>query len=341
MSVSPPVFTFGIIGDPQYVDQEDKISEFGSATRHYRRSLQVLEKAAAFFVNIGTSCNIILGDLVDMSCGAGDNADWALGEVLHATKCRQSTWHYCIGNHDICVLSRVKLYDLLIPEELKSICSSNMMYYSFPPDPGYRFIVLDSFDLSEISPSITTEKSIARQIIDENNPNIRVRPNKDWFEGLDGNRKRFNPAGGGVSQRQLNWLENTLYESKRNMEIVFIFTHIPMARGGAEDSCLLWNYEEVLEIIHQSGNVAAVICGQDHAGGYIKDSTGVHHITLPSPLNCTENEELFGYISVYENIFQLHWTGKTPIRNVNPSWPESMSISCRKNDVDVNDISKL
>lgn len=340
MSHFPPIFKFGIIGDPQYADIDDKKSEFGSVTRHYRTSLNVLYKAAAAFDEEGVSCSVILGDLVDMSCRL--DPELAISKVLDATKNKRSPWHYCIGNHDLAVLSRQRLFDLLIPEEIKQNCSPNMMYYSFIPHPGYRFIILDSFDLSELSPSYVADKMIARRIVDRNNPNIRILPKRNWFEGLDENSKRFNPAGGGLSQRQLEWLENTLYNSRQAMEVVFIFTHIPVAWGGAEYCCLLWNYEEVLDIIHQSGNVAAVICGHDHAGGYIIDETGVHHITLPSPLNCTENEELYGFINVYETSFQLNWTGPIPMKNVQPNWPDHMVIECRRyNRNDMNFLSKL
>ena len=37
-----------------------------------------------------------------------------------------------------------------------------------------------------------------------------------------------------------------------------------MTAGTANDKVLLWNYEEVLDVLHAAGNVAATITGHAH-----------------------------------------------------------------------------
>jgi manganese-dependent ADP-ribose/CDP-alcohol diphosphatase len=50
--------------------------------------------------------------------------------------------------------------------------------------------------------------------------------------------------------------------------------------------------------LHDDGDgcVVAVLAGHLHRGGYAVDEQGVHHVTLPSPLNFPE---CYGMVSVY------------------------------------------
>ena len=50
--------------------------------------------------------------------------------------------------------------------------------------------------------------------------------------------------------------------------------------------------------------------GHDHRGGFATDEYGVHHITVPAPLECDVGEVSFGVVDVYPNKLSLKGEGK-------------------------------
>ena len=61
-------------------------------------------------------------------------------------------------------------------------------------------------------------------------------------------------------------------------------------RGGATDGggdvhkCLLFNYDELLRVMADSGCVSLVLSGHLHSGAFGVDEAGTAHVTLESPL---------------------------------------------------------
>ena len=111
-----------------------------------------------------------------------------------------------------------------------------------------------------------------------------------------------------MGDAQLEWLEKQLKDAADNNYRVIIMTHVPIAPGkkpnasltheggihshylrpspsGAQSRicgtmCILWNFKEVLEVLHKNADaVGAVLSGHDHQGGY-KKYQGIHHVTL-------------------------------------------------------------
>jgi hypothetical protein len=108
-------------------------------------------------------------------------------------------------------------------------------------------------------------------------------------------RRRYN---GAILPEQLAWFAKQLAAADAAGERVVVMTHVPMAPGGANPLCMLWNYEEVLHILDEHACVRLVLSGHDHAGGYV-ERNGVHHLTFPSPLNATdETENLVGLLDL-------------------------------------------
>lgn len=94
------------------------------------------------------------------------------------------------------------------------------------------------------------------------------------FIVLDGN-----DAGYGVlGKAQLEWLRQRLALAQNNREQVIVFNHFALLQAAAKHH-RMEKPAPVLELINNSGCVAAYFAGHDHAGGYTIDN-GIHHITV-------------------------------------------------------------
>ena len=59
--------------------------------------------------------------------------------------------------------------------------------------------------------------------------------------------------------------------------------------------------------------MVAVLSGHLHRGGYAVDGSGVHHVTLNSPLS---HEDCFGYIAVFDDRLELVGSGDMKSRTL-------------------------
>jgi manganese-dependent ADP-ribose/CDP-alcohol diphosphatase len=272
----------------------------------------------------------MLGDILDGKSKALNMEEKCLSELLDLTTTTGCPWHYCIGNHDLVALSREKIYDALIPSELRTTCSPTRLYYDFCPHPGFRFVLLDGYDISTISATTKEHEQYAKILLSDNNPNLKD-PHGDWLKGLSGPARRFVPFNGGVSQTQLDWLSSVLERAERAGERCFIFSHMPCHPGCCRTGGLIWNYEEVLSVLQKhSGTVVAVFSGHDHDGGYEIDETGIHHVVPAAPLECDEGELAYGHLAVYAHHCDVHWTGKTPASPPYRPWPSRLDYPPKK-----------
>jgi manganese-dependent ADP-ribose/CDP-alcohol diphosphatase len=119
------------------------------------------------------------------------------------------------------------------------------------------------------------------------------------------------PYNGGVSKEQLGWLKQVLAQSVTDEEKVVIFCHQPIYAPNKPQS-VVWNAEELLELVHQSGNVLCWIAGHDHGGQYSMDEEGVHHLVPPAPIECELGTDSFACISVFQDRLHLDWRGEIP-----------------------------
>ena len=70
-----------------------------------------------------------------------------------------------------------------------------------------------------------------------------------------------------MSAAQLVWLKAQLREAKTLHQNVIICCHLCLHPGTCAPQCLLWNYDEVLQILGDSGNVVATFSGHAHRVG--------------------------------------------------------------------------
>lgn len=213
----------------------------------------------------------------------------------------------------------------IIPPPIQPSCSPKKLYYSMSPHPGYRFIVLDGYEVSTMRPISAEMGQRAIDIVTEKNHNFAAGSN-DWFKDLPKENRRYVPFNGAVTEAQLQWLRAELTDAVSKGEKCCLFCHMALYVAASQEANLLWNCEEVLDCIYSStprGTVLACFAGHDHEGGYACDRHGVHHIVPPSPIECSEGEETWGRVEVCEEKLRIVWSGKRPDLN----WPDELSIT--------------
>ena len=186
---------------------------------------------------------------------------------------------------------------------------SDTPYYAFSPHPGWRFLVLDPYDISTCGRPVGHPKEVeAWKLLEANNPND-LRGNSDWQAGLVGPARRWVPFNGALSVSQLAWIQGELEMATACGDRVIVLTHVPMQPNACSPGTLLWNYEEVLSLLESAGCVVAVLTGHDHDGGYARGRTGIHHVTFHSPLEVAPPGGSHATVTVYADRLQVDGNG--------------------------------
>ncbi|GKV41961.1 hypothetical protein SLEP1_g49426 [Rubroshorea leprosula] len=296
-----PLFSFGVISDVQHADIPDGRSFLG-VPRFYRHSLLVLQRAVQNWNNQKRPQFVInLGDIVDGYCPKHKSMSIVKKVVDEFGKFNGPVYHM-IGNHCLYNLPRDKLLPLLNISNL-----DGHAYYDFLPSPQYRFVVLDGYDISAIGwPQDHPHTLKALIFLEEKNPNL----DKNSPMGLVGLDRRFLMFNGAVGKEQLEWLDAVLQDAAKLKQKVIVCCHLPLDPGASSQEALLWNYDEVMDVIHQYNCVKVCLAGHDHKGGHSIDSHGIHHRTLEAALECPPGTDAFGYIDVYDNMLSLIGTDR-------------------------------
>ncbi|KAH7685638.1 Mn(2+)-dependent ADP-ribose/CDP-alcohol diphosphatase protein [Dioscorea alata] len=291
-----PLFSFGVISDVQYADIPDGHSFLG-IPRYYRHSLLVLQRAVDKWNNHKElKFSVNFGDIVDGFCPKEKSLETVQTVIKEFEKFNGPVYHM-IGNHCLYNLPRSKLVPLL-----KMPAIHGCAYFDFAPYPGYRFVVLDAYDISAIGwPKDHPKTMAAMKFLQEKNPNA----DKNSPSGLSGLEKRFLMFNGAAGKEQLTWLDNILQDSTRQQQNVIICCHLPLDPNAAAAESLCWNYDEVMEVIHRYKCVKACLAGHDHRGGHSLDSHGIHHHVFEAALECPPNTNAFGYVDVYHDKITL------------------------------------
>ncbi|KAJ7297388.1 hypothetical protein O6H91_03G031600 [Diphasiastrum complanatum] len=293
-----PIFSFGVITDVQYADIADGQS-FRGVPRYYRHSLQVLRRAVNHWnqkrlVNFAVQ----LGDIVDGFCPKEESLPAVMKVLSEFNSLQCGTVYHILGNHCLYNLPRNQLNKLLKFPSWPNAHS----YYDFTPSPNFRFVILDGYDVSAIGwPEEHAHRKAAIELLKQKNPNS----DKNSPDGLIGEECRFVKFNGGVGEDQLIWLNQVLKDAVACRQKVIVCCHIPLHPGATSPNALLWNYNEVLDVIHQHNCVIACLAGHDHTGGYVIDSHGIHHRVLEAVLECPPGTNAFGHIDVFHDKLSL------------------------------------
>lgn len=309
-----PLFSFGVISDVQYADIPDGRSPNG-VPRYYRHSILVLQRAVKSWNNHhnnNLSFAMNFGDIIDGYCPRNQSLD-ALKKVLGEFENFNGPVHHMIGNHCLYNLPRDKLLPLLNIPNL----GGGQAYYEFSPTPEYRFVVLDGFDISTFGwPRDHPNHLEAIKLLEEKNPNS----DKDNPEGLMDLDRRFVKLNGAVGKQQMEWLDGVLKAASKCEQKVIVCCHLPLYPVATFQIKvpILWNYDQVLDLIHRYRCVKVCLAGHYHEGGYGIDSHGIHHRVLEAALECPPGTDSFGYIDVYDDMLSV--VGKDRMKSINISF---------------------
>jgi manganese-dependent ADP-ribose/CDP-alcohol diphosphatase len=317
------LFSFGLIADMHFMDAENGTNFDGSKTRRFRQSLEMLFHASDSFLEAKTACNVMLGDLIDGKAAQMGKQKEFLNEILDTTIRTERNWHAVMGNHEFYNFTREELLASLVPATVRASCTPSKLYYSFSPFPGYKFIILDGYELSTMGSATPELREQAIALVTARNHNFAAGSN-NWFNNLAEENLRYVPFNGGIGKEQLGWLEQELNTASSVGDKCLLFCHMALNVNSSREQNLVWNCEEVLKILHNTarGTIVACFAGHDHNGGYAVDHLGIHYVVPPAPIECDEGEEAFGRIEVFSDKIQIVWTGKRP----NNDWPDQLLL---------------
>jgi len=132
---SEPAVRFGMVTDMHYADKATR------GSRHYRKTLEKLQAAAAAFKKADPAFVVELGDFIDRA----PEVEVELGYLKRIQKDFDKLpgdQHYVLGNH--CV-------DTLTKEEFLGVVGQEKSYYSFD-QAGIHFVILDACFLKDGTP---------------------------------------------------------------------------------------------------------------------------------------------------------------------------------------------
>lgn len=254
----------------------------------------------------------------------------AIDNVLQSLSVYNGTILHTYGNHELYNLSREKLaiklgipftmeptgdlvgyYTYLIEnhnneqknEEQEEQCSSSSM--------KLRALVLDTYDLCLLDrcPVSSHKRHRAHEILSANNHNYPHDENSP--EGLEGLSRRFVAFNGGIDEPQLEWLQNSLQSARENDEKVLVFSHQPIHPESSWPTCLVWNYDEVLDILRSYKDVViASFSGHAHKGGYVRDEmSGIHFRSVEAVLESSPPIRTYAIVDVFEDKLVIRGEG--------------------------------
>lgn len=262
----------GIIADIQYCDCDTR------GSRYYRNALSKLEECVDDLNKERVQFTINLGDLVDR------DTPHNLDAVLTRLNKLDAPVYNLTGNHDYeNVRDNNELY--------KQLGMPNA-YYSFTKGK-WHFIILNTNEIASYS-------------------NIKGTPEEAELTKMlekikDTNRSNGASYNGGISAKQMEWLEQELKMSEQYSLNVFVFSHHPLY--GVKGLTAL-NDLEIRELLSKySTIVKGVISGHHHAGAY-----GMHnnipYITTEGMIE-TESSNAYGIMTIASDKIELEGRGRT------------------------------
>lgn len=270
------VIRIGIIADIQYCDCDSR------GSRYYRNSLEKLEECVNDLNKERVRFTVNLGDLVDRD--TPHNIDSVLSRLnkLNAVVCNLTGNHDYNNIHDNNLLHKL----LQMPAE----------YYSFSMG-SWRFVMLNTNEVASYSNAVGTWKE--KELVEM----------KSNIQNAGGqNAAEYN---GGVSSRQLQWLQQVLEDSDRTDEKVLIFSHHPL---GCVNGLTALNDKEVTSLISKYKCVKALIAGHHHSGAFCEIDS-LPGIVVEGMVE-TADQNAFGIIDLFSDKLVLKGYGRMISREV-------------------------
>ncbi len=240
------LLSFGLTTDVQYADAAPQ------GERHYRESIPKLKAAVADLAKEKLPFTLHLGDAIDRDFSS-------FATILPLFEPLGHPVRHLLGNHDFTVAESDK-------GRVTTTLGMPSDYYAFRSS-GVKFVMLDT---NEVSTYKHPEGSAADREAESEMKRLAAAGAK--------NAKAWN---GGVSQKQLEWLDNELTVADAAQEPVIVCGHHPLL---SEEGHQAWNNREILATISRHSSARAYLCGHNHAGGQVV-SNEVPFITFKSILH--------------------------------------------------------
>jgi manganese-dependent ADP-ribose/CDP-alcohol diphosphatase len=330
-SSSKPILTIGILADIQYAPIPDGHS-FSGSPRYYRHALVAAKHAANHFQRENVDLVVNLGDIIDGKCQEIDkhcqeeeghvpfqekneNLDpghGAVDDVLKALSEYKGKILHAYGNHELYNLNREDIAMKLGIPFVREDSGDLVGYYAHDsPCKTVKFVVIDSYDIAMMKrcPDTSVKYQKACDILQKNNPNYPDDENSP--QGMEGVQKRVVAFNGGIDEPQFEWLRETLEAAKKEKQKVIILSHQPILPDTSSPTCLMWNYDEVLEILREyKCTIAASFSGHAHRCGYVRDKeSGIHFRVFASPLESMDPVKTYGFVDVHDDRLEIRGEG--------------------------------
>ncbi len=265
-----PLFTFGVMADVQYADQEN------AGTRHYRLSPKKLAEAVDSFNRHKPQFVLSLGDYIDKNFSSYDTLNPVTARLtMHL--------YHALGNHEFSVNDNEK-EKVLQKENLEK------PYYSFEED-NWRFVIINGNDLSLYAHIKGSPKYKEAEVLLQKLKADSLRQAQTW--------------NGAVGKEQLAWLEKELAAAQKKKQKVIMACHFPLYPDSATE--LLWNAKEVRALIEKYPCVFAYFNGHVHKSQYFFEK-GVHYVSFRGMVELEDNA--FALVMVYANHLEIKGFGK-------------------------------
>ncbi|MBZ4189443.1 metallophosphoesterase [Niabella beijingensis] len=270
-----PVIRFGLIADIQYANADTR------GTRFYRNSLKKLDDCIRDLNRQQVQFSLNLGDITDRN-------PEDLDPVLEVLKKSETKIYTTPGNHDYKGIrnNNVLYRKLDMPAE----------YYAFKKG-NWRFIMLNTNEVAAYSNVTGTWK--------EKELDAMIRK----IKAANGhNAEEYN---GGISSKQLKWLQQQLQQAGKKGEQVLIFSHHPF---GCADGLTALNDKEVITLVSKFSCVKALIAGHHHAGTFC-EINNIPCIVAEGMIE-TADQNSYGLIELYADKLVLSGYGRMTSRTI-------------------------
>ncbi|GJQ13220.1 hypothetical protein GpartN1_g5011.t1 [Galdieria partita] len=273
-------FSFAVISDVQYSDKPCK-QVLGMERRYSEALVKLYQVIRWVGEQRSLTCLVHLGDLID-----GNETEQQTmkeySQVCAAFSESKVPVFHVVGNHCLDV-SRDTLKELFP--------STGCFYYRWEPNDEWCFLFLDCL---EISCKSALNEQYQQQV-------------QHYLSTQQPRATRWN---GALSSTQLDWLEHELQHCRQK---VIVFGHIPLYQEASDAAHLVWNAEQVLDILHRY-RVVAYFAGHYHRGGYAVDAHGLHHITIPAICDAPADQNAWAKIRCESNRIIVQGYGTVPSR---------------------------
>ena len=263
------LITFGVIADCQYCDCPSTTQRF------YRKSPHKLQACVTEFNKHELAFAVHLGDYIDKDFASFDTLQPIIDQL-------RAPLRQVLGNHDFSVDEQLKRK---VPKRM----GLARRYYSFTIE-DWRFIALDGTDLSTFASFGKRKQREAAQLLIEVQAAGKV------------NAKTWN---GGISRKQLKWLEKELNKADRKGEKVILFCHFP---AHPVDPHNLWNDTKIQEVLTSHPSVKAYFNGHNHAGAY-GEKDGVHYLTFKGMVD-TPDQSSYSIVRIQKDRILIKGFGR-------------------------------